>query len=76
MKVTKVVKAVYDYQPSVDGELALVEGTVYYILDSVSDPDWWLSTSNPFLPPGDWVTGRVPGNYVEEVVASCDILEF
>ncbi|CRK45727.1 hypothetical protein BN1723_001070, partial [Verticillium longisporum] len=36
-----VCRALYDYVPQADAELAITEGDLLYILDKSSDDGWW-----------------------------------
>lgn len=75
-RIVRVCRALYDYEPQQsgdDGELALKEGCVIFILDGGAD-DGWLNATRDYRivsaedPTSAGVVGRVPGNYVEDVV--------
>lgn len=62
-----VYTAVYDYQPQAEGELAISEGDLLYVLEKSSDDDWWKAKKKADDPEDDEPVGLVPNNYVEEV---------
>ncbi|KAM0322817.1 hypothetical protein ACHAQA_009158 [Verticillium albo-atrum] len=62
-----VCKALYDYAPQADAELAITEGDLLYILDKSSDDGWWKAKKKANTDDGDEPVGLVPNNYVEEI---------
>ncbi|KAK8139924.1 Actin cytoskeleton-regulatory complex protein [Apiospora sp. TS-2023a] len=64
-----VYKAVYDYAPQGDGELAITEGDVLYVLEKSQEDDWWKAKKRASADDEDEPEGLVPNNYVEEVPA-------
>lgn len=59
-----LVKALYDYVPQAEDEIAIQEDRLYFVLDN-SDSDWFkvqLKSDND-----DELSGLVPAAYVEEV---------
>lgn len=61
-----VCRALYDYVPQADAELAITEGDLLYILDKSSDDGWWKAKKKASTDDGDEPIGLVPNNYVEE----------
>lgn len=53
----KVYKALYDYNASRPEELSFKEGDTIYIIDMISDKNWYKAKSS------DEKTGWVPSNY-------------
>lgn len=62
-----VCKALYDYEPQGEGELAITEGDVLYILEKSKEDDWWKAKKRASADEEDEPEGLVPNNYVEEV---------
>ncbi|XP_059490277.1 osteoclast-stimulating factor 1-like [Neocloeon triangulifer] len=54
----KVVRALYDYSAQNPDELTFQEGDVLYVLDQVTDQNWWRAKCGPNF-------GLIPSNYVE-----------
>ncbi|OLN92882.1 Actin cytoskeleton-regulatory complex protein sla1 [Colletotrichum chlorophyti] len=61
-----VYKAIYDYVPQAEGELAINDGDILYILDKNSDDDWWKAKKKASADDEEEPEGLVPNNYVEE----------
>jgi hypothetical protein len=61
-----VYRAVYDYKPTGEGELAVTEGDLLFVLDK-GDDDWWKAKKKAGNEEEDEPEGLVPANYVEEV---------
>ncbi|KAI5462933.1 hypothetical protein BGZ63DRAFT_422344 [Mariannaea sp. PMI_226] len=61
-----VCRATYDYAPQGEGELAISEGDLLYILDKQGDDGWWKAKKKASADDDDEPTGLVPNNYVEE----------
>jgi actin cytoskeleton-regulatory complex protein SLA1 len=62
-----VYKALYDYEPQAEGELAITEGDTLYVLEKSEDDDWWKAKKKAAADDEDEPTGLIPNNYVEEV---------
>lgn len=62
-----VCRAVYDYAPQSENELAIKEGDVLYILEKSAEDDWWKAKKKANGDDDDEPTGLIPNNYVEEV---------
>lgn len=71
MGFSGVCKAIYDYAPQAEGELAISDGDVLYILEKNAEDDWWKAKKKASADDEDEPEGLIPNNYVEEVVASC-----
>ncbi|KAF6787076.1 SH3 domain-containing protein [Colletotrichum sojae] len=64
-----VYKAIYDYVPQAEGELAINDGDILYILEMNSEDDWWKAKKKASADDEDEPEGLIPNNYVEKVVA-------
>jgi hypothetical protein len=64
-----VYKAVYDYAPQGEGELAIKEGDLLFVLEK-GDDDWWKAKKKAESEDDPEEEGLVPNNYVEEVCGS------
>ena len=62
-----VYRAIYDYAPQAEGELAITEGDVLYVLDKNGDDGWWKAKKKAGADDEDEPTGLIPNNYVEQV---------
>lgn len=62
-----VYKALYDYAPQADGELAIEEGDLLYVLEKNDDDGWWKAKKKAGAEDEDEPIGLIPHNYVEEV---------
>ncbi|KAI9171896.1 Actin cytoskeleton-regulatory complex protein sla1 [Paramyrothecium foliicola] len=62
-----VCRAIYDYTPQAEGELAVDEGDLLYVLDKKGDDGWWKAKKKAGADDEDEPIGLVPNNYVEEV---------
>ncbi|KAJ6445524.1 AMP deaminase [Purpureocillium lavendulum] len=60
-----VYRALYDYVPQAEGELAMNEGDVLYVLDNNSDDGWWRAKKKAGLDDDEEPEGLIPNNYVE-----------
>lgn len=65
-----VYKAIYDYESQGEGELAIVEGDVLYILEKDGEDSWWKAKKKACEVNEDEPVGLVPNNYVEQVSIS------
>ncbi|KAM0339463.1 hypothetical protein ACHAPU_010910 [Fusarium lateritium] len=61
-----VYRALYDYVPQAEGELAINDGDLLYVLDKNEDDGWWKAKKKAGAEDEEEPTGLVPGNYVEE----------
>ncbi|KAH8676370.1 hypothetical protein BX600DRAFT_454899 [Xylariales sp. PMI_506] len=61
-----IYKAVYDYEPQSEGELAISEGDLLYVLEKDGDDDWWKAKKKAVGDDEDEPTGLIPNNYVDE----------
>lgn len=62
-----VYRALYDYAPQSEGELAITEGDVLYLLEQSSEDDWWKVKKKASAEDEDEPDGLVPSNYIEQV---------
>ncbi|POR38528.1 Uncharacterized protein TPAR_01272, partial [Tolypocladium paradoxum] len=60
-----VYRAIYDYAPQAEGELAIGEGDVLYVLSKNDDDGWWKAKKKAGADEEDEPEGLVPNNYVE-----------
>jgi hypothetical protein len=65
-----IYRAIYDYVPQSDNEIALNEGDVLMVLEKSSDDDWWKAKRKGREDEEEEPEGLIPNNYVEEV--SCE----
>lgn len=68
-----VYKALYDYAPQADGELAIDEGDLLYVLEKNDDDGWWKAKKKAGAEDEDEPIGLIPNNYVEEVRNTCNL---
>ncbi|KAF1992634.1 hypothetical protein K402DRAFT_399718 [Aulographum hederae CBS 113979] len=61
-----VYRAVYDYTPQGDGELAINEGDLLFVLEKSTDDDWWKAKKKAQNEEEDEPEGLIPNNYIEE----------
>lgn len=62
-----IYRAIYDYAPQSDNELALAEGDLLMVLEKSSEDDWWKAKKKGGEDDGEEPEGLIPNNYVEEV---------
>jgi len=62
-----VYKALYDYAPQSDGELAITEGDLLFVLEKGGEDDWWRAKKKASGDDDDEPVGLIPNNYIEEV---------
>ncbi|CAR29498.1 ZYRO0G10098p [Zygosaccharomyces rouxii] len=60
-----VVKALYDYEPQTDEELAIKEDDILYLLEKSDVDEWWTVKKRVIGLDAEEPTGLVPSNYVE-----------
>ncbi|RKF56911.1 Actin cytoskeleton-regulatory complex protein sla1 [Golovinomyces cichoracearum] len=61
-----VYKAIYDYEPQSEEELALSEGDILYILEKGNEDCWWKAKKKALEVDEEEPVGLVPNNYIEE----------
>ncbi|UNI15291.1 cytoskeletal protein binding protein [Purpureocillium takamizusanense] len=64
-----VYRALYDYAPQAEGELAMSEGDVLYVLDNNGDDGWWKAKKKAGADDDEEPEGLIPNNYVEPATA-------
>jgi|TARA_R110002003_G_scaffold59_26_gene5399 hypothetical protein len=62
-----IYRAIYDYVPQGDNEIALNEGDVLMVLEKSSDDDWWKAKKKGRADEEEEPEGLIPNNYIEEV---------
>jgi hypothetical protein len=62
-----VYRAVYDYVPQGESELAITEGDILYVLEKSGEDDWWKAKKKASGDDDDEPIGLIPNNYIEEV---------
>lgn len=67
MGFSSICTAIYDYVPQGDGELAINEGELIYVLEKSAGDDWWKAKKRAPEEADDEPVGLIPNNYVEEV---------
>src|ERR1700712_965058 len=60
-----VYRALYDYVPQADNEIAINEGDLLCVLEK-GDDDWWKAKKKARSNEEDEPEGLIPNNYVEE----------
>lgn len=65
-----IYRAIYDYTPKEDAELAIKQGDLLYILEKNDDDGWWRAKKKAGTDDEDEPSGLVPNNYVEKVYPS------
>lgn len=61
-----VYRAIYDYAPQSEEELAVSEGDLLFVLERGED-DWWKAKKKAPSEDEPEPEGLIPSNYVEEV---------
>jgi hypothetical protein len=61
-----VYRALYDYEPAADGELAITEGDLLFVLERGED-EWWRAKKKAPSEDEEEPEGLIPSNYIEEV---------
>lgn len=69
MSFLGVYRAIYDYAPLSEGELAITEGDLLFVLEKSSEDDWWKAKKKAQNDDEDEPEGLIPATYVEEVRA-------
>lgn len=62
-----VYRAIYDYEPRSEGELAIQDGDLLFILDKSDDDDWWRAKKKATDDQDEEPEGLIPNNYIDEV---------
>lgn len=62
-----IYRAVYDYVPQAENELALAEGDLLMVLEKSTEDDWWKAKKKGGPDDDEEPEGLIPNNYVEEV---------
>ena len=62
-----IFKALYDYTPQSEGELAITEGSLLYILNKDGGDGWWKAKKKATGDDEEEPEGLIPENYVEKV---------
>lgn len=62
-----MVTVLYDYEAQNHEELTIREGTVLFVVDDYSDPEWWLAREKIDDAFGEAKEGLVPSTYIEDV---------
>jgi hypothetical protein len=68
-----VYKAIYDYVPQGESELAISEGDILYVLEKSGEDDWWRAKKKASGEDDDEPVGLIPNNYIEEVCTGTGI---
>jgi len=68
-----VYKAIFDYVPQGDSELAITEGDILYVLEKSGEDDWWRAKKKASGDDDDEPVGLIPNNYIEEVCTDLTI---
>ena len=62
-----VYRAIYDYDPQGDDEIAVKDGDIVCILEEDQGDGWWKAKKKAASEEEDEPEGLVPGNYIEKV---------
>lgn len=62
-----IYKALFDYAPQSEGELAISEGDLLYVLEKSDEDAWWKAKKKARADEDDEPVGLIPNNYIEEV---------
>ncbi|KAF3287597.1 cytoskeletal protein binding protein [Orbilia oligospora] len=68
MSFLGIYRAIYDYAPQIDEELALKEGDLLYVLEKSSEDAWWKAKKKAAANEDEEPVGLIPNTYVEESV--------
>ncbi|MCJ1432711.1 cytoskeletal protein binding protein [Xylographa pallens] len=66
MVFLSICTALYDYVPQGEGELAIHEGELVYIVEKSTEDDWWKAKKKAPGEEDEEPVGLIPNNYVEE----------
>ncbi|XPS70612.1 cytoskeletal protein binding protein, variant 2 [Ascochyta lentis] len=61
-----IYRALYDYVPQSDNEIALNEGDMLMVLEKSADDDWWKAKKKGHDEEQEEPEGLIPNNYIEE----------
>ncbi|KAL6689805.1 hypothetical protein J3F84DRAFT_391226 [Trichoderma pleuroticola] len=61
-----IYRAIYDYTPNEDAELAIKQGDLLYVLEKNDDDGWWKAKKKAGTDDEDEPSGLIPNNYVEK----------
>lgn len=61
-----IYRAIYDYAPQGEGELAIKERDLLYVVEK-GDDDWWRAKKKAQSEDEEEPEGLIPNNYVEKV---------
>jgi len=67
MTFISLCTALYDYHPQSEGELAIQEGELVYIVEKSTVDDWWKAKKRAVGDDEEEPLGLIPNNYVQEV---------
>ena len=67
MVFLSICTALYDYTPQAEGELAIREGELVYIIEKSTEDEWWRAKKKAPGEEEEEPVGLIPNNYVEEV---------
>ena len=62
-----IYRAIYDYVPQSENEIALAEGDLLMVLEKSAEDDWWKAKKKGSPEDDDEPEGLIPNNYVTEV---------
>jgi len=68
-----IYRAIYEYDPQSEGELALSEGDLLLVLEKSTEDDWWTVKKKAAGGDDDEPEGLVPSTYIEEVCYSFSV---
>jgi len=66
-----IYRAIYDYVPQSENEIALTEGDLLMVLEKSTDDDWWKAKKKGSEEDEEEPEGLIPNNYIEEVSRPC-----
>ncbi|KZM26329.1 transmembrane transport [Ascochyta rabiei] len=61
-----IYRALYDYVPQSDNEIALTEGDLLMVVEKSADDDWWKAKKKGHDEEQEEPEGLIPNNYIEE----------
>jgi len=62
-----IYRAIYDYVPQSNNEIAISEGDMLMVLEKSADDDWWKAKKKGHDEEQEEPEGLIPNNYIEEV---------
>lgn len=62
-----IYRAVYDYAPQGENELAIQDGDLLFVLEKSTEDDWWRAKKKAASEDEEEPEGLIPNNYVEKV---------